>query len=276
VNPLEPPGGGPNFHRFDDNVLYSIHIDNEGDGEEDIDFNFQFKTSYAATDAFGLETFIYNIGPVGTVGSVYQTQSYTVERVDDGVATTILSDGATAPINVGTQSGSDGLQPDRQHARRDHHGQHRDVRRLLGLRRAAPGGASTSTWKRTFDLLNLAGLDGTPEPEHAARLQRAQHRDRDADHGRDEWTARPPPRRTRTASSRPGPRPPVAPFTRASFQHCGHRGSRRLGAGLAPRHPLVNEVVIPVQEKDTFNASHPRDDIQFSCPTCRAPRSPRT
>ena len=31
VNPLEEPGGGPNFHRFDDNVLYEINVDNEGD-----------------------------------------------------------------------------------------------------------------------------------------------------------------------------------------------------------------------------------------------------
>ena len=28
VNPLEPPGGGPNFHRFDDNVLYEISNEN--------------------------------------------------------------------------------------------------------------------------------------------------------------------------------------------------------------------------------------------------------
>ena len=65
VTPLEAPGGGPNFHRFDDNVLYEIHVDNEGDGEQDITFQFQFETTYGV-DAFGYETFIYNIGDVGT------------------------------------------------------------------------------------------------------------------------------------------------------------------------------------------------------------------
>ena len=31
--PLEEPGGGPNFYEFDDDVLYEIHIDNNGDAE---------------------------------------------------------------------------------------------------------------------------------------------------------------------------------------------------------------------------------------------------
>jgi len=29
--PLEEPSGGPNFYRFDDNVLYQIRFDNNGD-----------------------------------------------------------------------------------------------------------------------------------------------------------------------------------------------------------------------------------------------------
>ena len=31
--PLEGPAGGPNFFEFGDDVLYAIHIDNDGDGE---------------------------------------------------------------------------------------------------------------------------------------------------------------------------------------------------------------------------------------------------
>ena len=31
--PLEEPAGGPNFHKFSDNVLYDINIDNDGDGK---------------------------------------------------------------------------------------------------------------------------------------------------------------------------------------------------------------------------------------------------
>ena len=33
--PLEAPAGGPNFYEFGDDVLYEIHIDNNGDGYAD-------------------------------------------------------------------------------------------------------------------------------------------------------------------------------------------------------------------------------------------------
>src|ERR1700745_3135685 len=42
--PFEAPYGGPNFFKFDDNVLYEIMIDNDGDAVEDVTFQFQFKT----------------------------------------------------------------------------------------------------------------------------------------------------------------------------------------------------------------------------------------
>ena len=103
VNPLEPPGGGPNFHRFDDNVLYAINIDNEGDGEEDISFQFRFKTTYQLPD-----TFLYNVGSVSSSSNVNMVQTYDVTRIDDGVASTILTGGETAPINVGVMSSASG------------------------------------------------------------------------------------------------------------------------------------------------------------------------
>ena len=39
--PFEDPAGGPNFASFDDNVVYSISIDNDGDSKDDIDFQFK-------------------------------------------------------------------------------------------------------------------------------------------------------------------------------------------------------------------------------------------
>ena len=40
--PLEAPFGGPNFFEFGDDVLYSIHIDNDADGEAEITYEFKF------------------------------------------------------------------------------------------------------------------------------------------------------------------------------------------------------------------------------------------
>ena len=40
--PFQDPQGGPNFHMFDPNALYEIHIDNNGDAVEDLTFQFRF------------------------------------------------------------------------------------------------------------------------------------------------------------------------------------------------------------------------------------------
>src|SRR5450631_480185 len=40
--PLQDAYGGPNFFKMDPNALYEIHIDNNGDGKEDITFQFRF------------------------------------------------------------------------------------------------------------------------------------------------------------------------------------------------------------------------------------------
>ena len=40
--PLQDVYGGPNFFTLDPAGLYEIHVDNNGDGREDITFQFQF------------------------------------------------------------------------------------------------------------------------------------------------------------------------------------------------------------------------------------------
>ncbi len=47
--PFQDPQGGPNFFMFDANGLYEIHIDNNGDGVEDLTFQFRFKNTSKAT-----------------------------------------------------------------------------------------------------------------------------------------------------------------------------------------------------------------------------------
>src|SRR5438093_8022232 len=43
--PLEAPASGPNFYSFDDKVLYQIKIDNNGDGRDDLAYQFRFNTA---------------------------------------------------------------------------------------------------------------------------------------------------------------------------------------------------------------------------------------
>ena len=41
--PLEEPPGGPNFYEFGSGVQYDINIDNDGDGQPDITYRFNFQ-----------------------------------------------------------------------------------------------------------------------------------------------------------------------------------------------------------------------------------------
>jgi hypothetical protein len=103
--PFEAPYGGPNFFKFDDNVLYEIMIDNDGDAVEDITFQFRFHTTYQNPN-----TFLYNTGTITSLESpsFNVRQSYTLTRVDGprrtGRATVIATDLPTPPVNVGFRS----------------------------------------------------------------------------------------------------------------------------------------------------------------------------
>ena len=77
--PLEAPYGGPNFFKFDDNVLYEIMVDNDGDAVEDVTFQFRFRT-----ETRNLETFLYNTGVVTSLDDpdLNVRQFYSITRVD--------------------------------------------------------------------------------------------------------------------------------------------------------------------------------------------------
>ena len=49
--PLQDAYGGPNYFSLDPNALYEIHVDNNGDGKEDLTFQFQFKNELAKNGA---------------------------------------------------------------------------------------------------------------------------------------------------------------------------------------------------------------------------------
>jgi hypothetical protein len=64
--PLQDPYGGPNYFSLDPNALYEIHVDNNGNGEEDITIQFRFKNTLANSGA-GITL---DIGPAGATKKV--------------------------------------------------------------------------------------------------------------------------------------------------------------------------------------------------------------
>ena len=75
--PFEEPAGGPNFYAFDDNVLYEMKIDNNGDAEADIIYQFRFKTTVKNP-----RTFLNNTGPITSLTDpdFNVRQTYTITR----------------------------------------------------------------------------------------------------------------------------------------------------------------------------------------------------
>ena len=82
--PLQAPPGGPNFFEFGDDVLYSINIDNDGDGVPELSYVFRFQTRLRNE-----ETFLYNTGPITSLDSKNwnKRQFYSVTRVTGGDTT---------------------------------------------------------------------------------------------------------------------------------------------------------------------------------------------
>src|SRR3984893_5483579 len=99
--PLEGPDGGPNFFEFGDDVLYAIHIDNDGDAKPDVSYEFRFETKIKNPN-----TFLYNTGQITTIDSASwnRPQFYSVTRTKNGQATTLGSGLACPPCNVGPRS----------------------------------------------------------------------------------------------------------------------------------------------------------------------------
>jgi hypothetical protein len=99
--PLEGPAGGPNFYEFGDDVLYEIKIANNGDREADITFQFQFRTEVGNPN-----TFLYNTGQILALDSPNwnRRQFYSVVRIVNGEEATLGENLPSPPCNVGVRS----------------------------------------------------------------------------------------------------------------------------------------------------------------------------
>jgi uncharacterized protein DUF4331 len=103
--PLEAPQAGPNYYKFDDNVLYEIMVDNDADAVEDVTFQFRFRT-----ETRNRNTFLYNTGQVTTIDDpdLNVRQFYSVTRFDgprrQGRGQVLADNVPVAPVNVGVRS----------------------------------------------------------------------------------------------------------------------------------------------------------------------------
>ncbi len=106
--PAEEAAAGPNFYKFGKDVLYEINIDNDADAKDDLSFQFRFRDKINNGD-----TFLYNTGPVTSLKDpdLNQEQFYSVSMLEAGdhndpmrEGKVLASDLQVAPANVGPVS----------------------------------------------------------------------------------------------------------------------------------------------------------------------------
>jgi len=124
--PLQVPYGGPSFFFFDPEALYEIHIDNNGDAQEDLTFQFRFQNTLrdlaltigTGTNSRRISVPLINIGPigpgVGDTGNLNLIETYTLTlvrgdrrggQVQPVTNATTGSSTFTKPVdNIGTKS----------------------------------------------------------------------------------------------------------------------------------------------------------------------------
>ena len=107
--PGQGPAGGPNFYKFADDVLYEIMIDNNGDGVEDVTYQFKFTSEYLYPTSF-----LYNVGPItfNPTSDYYEninfSQRYSVTKVTGprrtGTSQVVAFGMKVPPVNIGPRS----------------------------------------------------------------------------------------------------------------------------------------------------------------------------
>jgi hypothetical protein len=254
--PLESPAGGPNFFEFGNDVLYEILVDNDGDGFAEVTFQFRFETRFTTPDSF-----LYNTGPITSLDSPNwnSKQFYSVTMVTPKGEKVLGSDLACPPCNVGPLS-----TPNYETAL------------AQPAIHSLPGGISVFAGQRAeqfyvdlgsiFDLLDLRPLQAANVFGHAAGFG-PQAGVNAANHVNVHTIALQVPTSALTIAGRPT----IGVWTTASrrkvtilpdlHDKAVHNGPWQQVSRLG--NPLINEVIIPIGQKDLWNTQQPAHDKQF-------------
>jgi uncharacterized protein DUF4331 len=251
--PFEDPAGGPNFYRFDDRATYYLNVDNTGDGNFDVRYQFKFKTTVRNKSSF-----LYALPGVSSISdpklNVVQTYKVTRERYKGGklVASKVIAKNLpVAPNNVGPKTipNYDAVAA-------------QAIRSLPGGGKVFAGQADDPFFVdlgTTFDAINIRNGTGNA----------GGGKDDLAGYNVHSIVLQVP----KSAVTRDAKMPASAKAGDAvvGVWASTERQTVSVKKGKAKRsevqvsrlgNPLVNEVVIPLGQKDRFNATQPADDLK--------------
>ena len=242
--PLLIPSSGPNFYRFSDDVRYEIAIDNDGDARPDVTYRWEFQTTVGNG-----ATFLYNLGPIDSIDSpnLNVRQTYTLSRIEGRRRQVIAEDVSVAPWHVGDRSFPAGSY---QTVARQAIHEAGGVKTFAG-----PRDEPFFVDLHVFDLLGVGGAPTTDGINVMSIVLEVPITDVAAGG-------------TRPAMGDESPSSVVGVHARALRRRVEILGRRRdaraFGSYIQVSRlgwPLVNEVIIPLQDKDHYNRTHPQDDV---------------
>ncbi|RZL89675.1 MAG: DUF4331 domain-containing protein [Variovorax sp.] len=273
--PFQDPQGGPNFYMFNPNAQYEVHIDNNGDGVEDLSFQFRFKNTSRATALMvggkAVKIPLINSGSIAAVNdaALNVRETFTIDvvrgtrRGGNRASVTNASNGQAQFDKPVDNIGDKVFGSNTGYA--SYAAQHIYAVNIPGC--ATPGRVFVGQRKESFyiavgkifDLFNLNPLG----PESGGN-------NNDLEGKNISTLAMELPIACVTANNDPV----IGAFTTASVRQ-GRLIDPTPGTGLNRASleggpwvqvsrlamPLVNEVVIGIDDKDRFNASRPKDDV---------------
>jgi len=253
--PLQDPYGGPNYFELGSDGIYEIHIDNNGDGIDDITFQFKFTNTREnlAVNVGGqsIPIPLIQLGTIGVggnpsdVSNLNVRESYTVSIVRSG-RNISMTNAVTGSIEFEKPVDNIGFKtlPDYA-AYAAAHVYNVQIPGCAGNGRVFVGQRKDPfvvNLGETFDLINIANPIGENNNNAA--------RDDIADKNVTSLILEVP------VSCLVAKDPVIGAWTSANNPNVSTQVSR-LGM------PLVNELVIGLPDKDAFNASKPTGDSKF-------------
>jgi uncharacterized protein DUF4331 len=266
-NPLEEPSGGPNFNKFSDDVLYEVHV-TRGDGvlNEVVTYQIEFNsTKFQKVDVANLNA------PLGGGKEFFaqlsgQQQTYTVREVGLNGTKILAKDVPVAPPNIGPRTNAVALQIGTSND--DYEAFATGPQFVKGLSNGGfvwAGPRDDGFYVdlgAAFDLANFRQLLDQPQDGvdgvkgfncHAITLEIPVANIPKSKSNKDSKNAdvvgvyASASRRKVSILRNDGTRLDSGPFVQVS----------RLGL------PLINELVIGLQDKDKWNRSDPKDEVRL-------------
>lgn len=260
--PLQDAYGGPNYFTLDANAVYEIHFDNNGDSVEDLTFQFKFKNEY--------KNIALPIGPAGNQrtnaiplivagqikpgdnGALNLAETYSLQvirgprRTGSAQPVSNVVDGSTTftkPVDyIGQKTLPDYEGYARQYVYDINIPGCPDRGRLFVGQRKDPFVVNLG---ETFDLINISTSPLGPVDANKDSLAYKNVTSLILELPKSCLVS--------------GNSTIVGGWTTASLV-AGTTTTQVSRLGM----PLVNEVVIGIKDKDKFNASEPKDDLQFA------------